>query len=142
MDDDSLFFILQRFAFRSLEYSYDKHKGISITYNINKSSYSAENKFTIWNAALDYRFLKGNQAEIKFSALDLLHQNKSIIDYGENNSLTIGNVNVLQQYFMVKPFNEVQGKPTYLEMLNTLLKSYWPRILMLVGLIKKQGLGE
>jgi hypothetical protein len=73
----------------------------NITYNSTSSSNSAASKFTIWNANINYRFLKGNQAEVKFSALDLLHQNTSIINYGYNNSLTTGNVNVLKQYFMV-----------------------------------------
>jgi hypothetical protein len=73
----------------------------NISYNSTSSSNSATNKFTIWNANVTYRFLKGNQAEVKVAALDLLHQNTSIINYGYNNSLTTGNVNVLKQYFMV-----------------------------------------
>ncbi|THU41214.1 hypothetical protein FAM09_03620 [Niastella caeni] len=73
----------------------------NITYNKNITSYSRDIKFTIWNASVAYRFLKGNTSEIKFSALDLLHQNTGIISYGNNNSLTLGNVNVLQQYFML-----------------------------------------
>jgi hypothetical protein len=47
-----------------------------------------------------YRFLKGNNAEIKFAALDLLRQNTSVINYGDANSFTIGTQNVLKQYFM------------------------------------------
>lgn len=73
----------------------------NITYNRNTSSGSAPIDFTIWNASAQYRFLKGNNAEIKLSALDLLHQNTSIINYSSNNSLSRGTVNVLQQYLMV-----------------------------------------
>ncbi|MEO8854610.1 MAG: outer membrane beta-barrel protein, partial [Ginsengibacter sp.] len=73
----------------------------NITYNRNTSSGSSSIDFTIWNASTQYRFLKGNNAEIKLSALDLLHQNTSIINYGSNNYLARGTVNVLQQYFMV-----------------------------------------
>ena len=58
-------------------------------------------KFTLWNANLTYRFLKGNRGEVKFSALDLLHQNKSIINYAGANSQTFGYANVLQQYYML-----------------------------------------
>ncbi|WP_276091463.1 TonB-dependent receptor [Pedobacter sp. JY14-1] len=86
----------------------------STTYNVTKkltlysnvsfnqsSSSSADNiNFTIWNASAIYRFLKGNNAEIKFSALDLLRQNSSVINYGNSNSFTIGTQNVLKQYFM------------------------------------------
>jgi len=73
----------------------------NITFN-NSSSSGAENiNFTIWNASAEYRFLKGNNAEIKFSALDLLRQNSSVINYGDFNSFTLGTQNVLRQYFMI-----------------------------------------
>jgi hypothetical protein len=73
----------------------------NITFNKNTSSYVPASSFNIWNASVMYRFLKGNQGEVKFSALDLLHQNTNIINYGINNSLTTGSVNVLKQYFML-----------------------------------------
>lgn len=72
----------------------------NVTYNHATSSGSPATNFTIWNANTSYRFLKGNNLELKFSAMDLLHQNTSIINYGSNNTLTHGRVNVLQQYFM------------------------------------------
>ncbi|MEO7315904.1 MAG: outer membrane beta-barrel protein [Ginsengibacter sp.] len=75
--------------------------GSNVKYNRNTSSSSKAIDFTIWNASLDYRFLKGNNAEVKLMALDLLHQNTSIISYGDNYSITRGTANVLQQYFMV-----------------------------------------
>jgi hypothetical protein len=73
----------------------------NISFTRNTSTYSPARTFTVWNAGTSYRFLKGNQAEVKISALDLLHQNTNIINYGYNNMLTAGNVNVLKQYFMV-----------------------------------------
>ncbi|WP_133576871.1 outer membrane beta-barrel protein [Pedobacter metabolipauper] len=73
----------------------------NLNYNKSISSYAEDVNFTIWNANVGYRFLKGNNGEVKFSALDLLHQNTSIINYGDSNSITRGTVNVLQQYFMV-----------------------------------------
>lgn len=72
----------------------------NITFNNSSSSNAEDINFTIWNASAVYRFLKGNNAELKFSALDLLHQNSSVINYGSANSFTVGRRNVLQQYFM------------------------------------------
>jgi hypothetical protein len=70
-------------------------------YTKNKYNGIQKQVFTIWNASANYRLFKGNTTEIKFSALDLLHQNTGLINYGFNNSITQGTVNVLQQYFMV-----------------------------------------
>lgn len=73
----------------------------NINFNRSISSFSEPVNYTIWNASAGCRFMKGNNAELKFSALDLLHQNTSVVNYGSNNSITRGTVNVLQQYFMV-----------------------------------------
>jgi hypothetical protein len=73
-----------------------------VNYNNTKSSGQADNvHFTIWNADLGYRFLKGAEAEIKLSALDILHQNRSIYNSVYNNTITTSTANVLQQYFML-----------------------------------------
>lgn len=72
----------------------------NISLNTNSSVGAKDVNFTIWNASAIYRFLKGNNAEFKFSALDLLRQNNSVINYGYANSFTVGRQNVLQQYFM------------------------------------------
>ncbi|WP_316824165.1 MULTISPECIES: outer membrane beta-barrel protein [Pedobacter] len=72
----------------------------NITFNNSTATGSDAIKFAIWNAALTYRLLKGNNLETKFSALDLLRQNRSVINYGALNSFTIGSQNVLQHYFM------------------------------------------
>ena len=74
--------------------------GSNITYNHATSTGSAATKFTIWNANATYRLMKGNNLELKVAALDLLHQNTSINNYGYNNMLTHSTANVLQQYFM------------------------------------------
>lgn len=73
----------------------------NVTFNSNSSSGTKSVNFTIWNASAVYRFLKGNNAEFKCSALDLLRQNNSVINYGNANSFTVGTQNVLEQYFMV-----------------------------------------
>lgn len=72
----------------------------NIAFNRSNASKSQAVDYTIWNAAVSYRFLKGNNLELKCSALDLLHQNKNVINYGTSNSFTIGSQNVLQHYFM------------------------------------------
>jgi hypothetical protein len=72
----------------------------NVSFNNNSSSVAEDINFTIWNASAVYRFLKGNNAELKFSALDLLRQNNSAINYGTANSFTTGTQNVLTQYFM------------------------------------------
>lgn len=72
----------------------------NLTFNTSTSKGNKDINFTIWNASAIYRFLKGNNAEFKLAALDLLHQNTSIINYGSANSFTVGTQNVLQQYFM------------------------------------------
>jgi len=86
----------------SASYNFNKKLTMSsnVTFNNASSSGAKDINFTIWNANLIYRFLKGNNAEVKFSALDLLHQNSSVINYGNSNSFTIGTQNVLKQYFM------------------------------------------
>jgi len=80
-------------------------KGLSLSsrieFNGTKSSYSDRIRYNIWNADLTYRFLKGANAEVKFSALDILHENKNIFNFVGNDRITRGTANVLQQYFML-----------------------------------------
>ncbi len=73
----------------------------NITYNRSAAGSTDAVNFTIWNASLTYRFLKGNNGEVKFSALDLLKQNKGITNTVNGNVQTFGYTNVLQQYFML-----------------------------------------
>ncbi len=68
--------------------------------NTISSTGSPTNKFNIWNMSTSYRFFKGNSLELKFSALDLLHENKSVISYGNNYGISHVISNVLEQYFM------------------------------------------
>lgn len=73
----------------------------NINFNTNKAENQATVHYTIWNASLTYRFLQGNNGEVKFSALDLLKQNKGVINNTNRNVQTFGFNNVLQQYFML-----------------------------------------
>ncbi len=88
----------------TLSSNYNLTKRLTLNSNISfnqSSSSNAENiNFTIWNANATYRFLKGNNLELKLSALDLLRQNNNVINYGGYNMYTVGTRNVLQQYFM------------------------------------------
>ena len=79
-----------------------KKFSINNNININTSKFSGvpTRTYTIWNANITYRVLKGNNLELKLSALDLLHQNNGILNYGNNYSYTNGIVNMQQQYFM------------------------------------------
>lgn len=73
----------------------------NITYNNTLSSGANSVNFTIWNANAIVRLLSGKNLECKFSALDLLHQNTSVINSGANNQISQSISNVLQQYFML-----------------------------------------
>ena len=75
--------------------------GSNITYNHTTATSTPATNFTIWNAQVYYRFFRANNLELKFAALDLLHQNTNIINYGYNNVISYGAVNVLQNYYMV-----------------------------------------
>lgn len=72
----------------------------NISLNSSRTSASKSINYNIWNASAVYRLLKGNNAEFKLTALDLLRQNNSIINTGSANSFTFATRNVLQQYFM------------------------------------------
>lgn len=72
----------------------------NISFTQDKFSNFSANRSTILNAFLSYRFLESDNLELKLSGLDLLNQNKGIINFGNNYSYTHGTVNLLHQYFM------------------------------------------
>jgi hypothetical protein len=88
----------------TLTASYNITKKLTLNSSISNNNSSSSNAndivYTIWNANMVYRFLKGNNGEVKFAALDLLRQNTSVINYTSSNSFTVGTQNVLRQYFM------------------------------------------
>jgi|GEM_PF-216872 len=73
----------------------------NINFNTNKAQNRPTVNYAIWNAGLTYRFMQGNNAEISFLALDLLKQNKSVINNTNQNVQAFGFDSVLQQYFIV-----------------------------------------
>lgn len=72
----------------------------SLNYQNNRAANNNSMKATIWNASAIYRFMK-QKAEVKFSAFDLLHENKNISNFVNQNSATTTISNGLQQYFMI-----------------------------------------
>jgi hypothetical protein len=88
----------------TLTASYNITKKLTLNSSISNNNSSSSNAndivYTIWNANVVYRFLKGKNGEVKFAALDLLRQNTSVINYTGSNSFTVGTQNVLRQYFM------------------------------------------
>ncbi len=84
----------------------------NLTVNINKDAsissnltYSKNNgivkPITIWNGNAAYRFLKSKQAEVKFTATDILKQFRNISYYANPDGVTSSVSNGLQQYFMI-----------------------------------------
>ena len=95
-----------RFNTRTLSGTFD------VTVNVNKNasissnlSYSKNNgilkPITIWNGNATYRFLKSKQAEVKFTATDILKQFRNISYVANADGVTSSVSNGLQQYFMV-----------------------------------------
>jgi hypothetical protein len=73
----------------------------NVIYTRNTNTGMAAQTFTIWNASVACRIFRANTGEIKFSALDLLHQNQGLINAAANNTITQTAFNTLQQYFMI-----------------------------------------
>ena len=84
----------------NLKYPKDFTLSNTLDYVSNKN---AGQSSALWNAFLTYRFLKSKSAEVKFSAMDILRQNKNISVTGnaETNSLSTTVTNGLQQFYMV-----------------------------------------
>ncbi len=70
------------------------------TISFTRSS-NLNNTIVLWNSFATFRFLKSEQAEIKFSALDILKQFKNISNSVNIDGTTTTTTNGLRQYFMV-----------------------------------------
>ncbi|MET0242983.1 MAG: hypothetical protein ABW174_05930, partial [Flavitalea sp.] len=57
--------------------------------------------FVLWHMFAGYRFLKADNLELQFSALDIFRKNRGVINSGDSRTITIGRTNVLQQYFTI-----------------------------------------
>jgi hypothetical protein len=83
------------------------YSGLSEGYNQN---------YLLWNAGLGYKFLKDNQAEIRFSVNDILEQNTSITRNTTETYIEDVKTNVLQRFYLltftynIKVFNKTADK--------------------------------
>ncbi|BDD05231.1 outer membrane beta-barrel protein [Aureibacter tunicatorum] len=80
------------FVFRS-DWSHQIYHGVNEEFNT---------QYTLWNMALAKKFLKDKSAEVEVSVYDLLGQNQSVSQTVNASYIEERNVQVLQQYFMVK----------------------------------------
>ena len=94
--------------------SYSWNSGLSMSYALTKrwsvnsngtlrynKSGNYKDDALVWNANTTYRILKGNNLEFKFSAYDLLRQNKGVYFTNGLMEFTTGYRNILTQYYML-----------------------------------------
>jgi hypothetical protein len=74
------------------EATYSSYVGLSSTFN---------QQFILWNAAVGYKFLKNNAAEIRLSVFDILSQNNSIARNITETYVEDVQTKILRQYFML-----------------------------------------
>lgn len=74
------------------EATYSSYLGLSSSFN---------QEFLLWNAAVGYKFLKNNAAEIRLSVFDILSQNNSIARNITETYVEDVQTKILQQYFML-----------------------------------------
>lgn len=95
-------------SFNTRTVSGDFSLTINFTKNISLSSQISHSKnnglikpITIWNSNAAFRFLKSKQAELKFTATDILKQFKNISYTANADGFSSTITNGLQQYFMI-----------------------------------------
>ncbi|MCD6067692.1 MAG: TonB-dependent receptor [Bacteroidetes bacterium] len=81
-------------------------KGLVLNTEATHSSYvglssSFNQEFLLWNAAVGYKFLKNNAAELRLSVFDILSQNNSIARNITENYVEDVQTKILKQYFML-----------------------------------------
>ncbi|PZP51645.1 MAG: hypothetical protein DI598_02775 [Pseudopedobacter saltans] len=87
----------------SLDATYTVIKNLNISSNFNYQTNKASTNKTnaaIWNATSTYRFMQ-DKVEVKFTAFDLLRQNKNITNFANQNNIGTTVTNGLRQYFML-----------------------------------------
>lgn len=86
----------------SIDASYSLTKKWILSSNLDYQFNQAQTNSStaaLWNATTTYRLMK-DKAEIKFTAFDILRQNKNIINFINQNSIGTTITNGLRQYFM------------------------------------------
>ncbi|HAK79354.1 MAG TPA: hypothetical protein DCM71_21220, partial [Runella sp.] len=74
--------------------------------NINNTFYTGLGQdfnlnFTLWNAAMGYKFLKNKAGELKVSSFDVLRQNNSVSRNITSTYIEDVRTRVLQRYYMM-----------------------------------------
>ncbi len=89
-----------------LRFEWEFWKGLFVNSTVDQSLYNGlqsnvDQSYTLWNAAIGYRFLKNDALEIKVSAFDLLDENKSIFRNVTDTYIEDEETKVLSQYFLM-----------------------------------------
>lgn len=84
----------------NINLQYPKDFTLSNTLNYVRNTTTNQTS-ALWNAFLSYRFLKSKQLEAKFSAMDILRQNRNISIGSSSNTITTTVTNGLQQFYML-----------------------------------------
>lgn len=83
----------------SATYNHSKNLSFNTSVSTNNNS-NVSNNIILWHAFSSYRFLKGKQAELKFSAFDLLKKFQNINTSTNIDGTSTIVTNGLQQYFL------------------------------------------
>ena len=84
--------------------NYNHNAGLQANFNTN---------YTLWNAAIGYKFLKNNAAELKLQVFDILKSNNNISRTVTETYVQDSQVDLLGRYFMLQftyKFNRFSGK--------------------------------
>lgn len=84
----------------NINLKYPKDLTLSNTLNYVKNS-TTQQSSALWNVFVSYRFLKSKQIETKFSAMDILRENKNIFIGSTNNTISTTIANGLQSFYML-----------------------------------------
>ncbi len=102
----------------SFDVSYSFKNDLTIQTDIDNNAYRGRSdgfnqNYTLWNGSISKLFLKSKALELKFTAYDILKQNRSITRTVQETYIEDANANVLSQYFLIGikyNFNRFGGK--------------------------------
>jgi hypothetical protein len=90
----------------SIDISYTFKNNLTIQSDIDNSSYRGRGvgynqPYTLWNATVSKLLLKDKSLELKFTAYDILKQNRSVTRTIQESYIDDSRSNVLSQYFLI-----------------------------------------